>query len=227
MCDTNTRPQTTTRHSCLKTCQLTVSLVYVFSIHFCVGCCLASSVVSQQQDTMPVGIEAWITQIPPITRGWLALSVLISLAVVSIRCYLGQWIIDNIYWHQQCQIITPLQLYFSWKSAFVNAQVCHWKFQEFREATYHHLAMACCNNLLLLRVDIARLCLPPLLFVRLSSRDLATTYRLNMTIACVTAGCWKNLLSRIRKQIISGFSFFLLLCSWYVVYKLSVTETAT
>ena len=32
---------------------------------------------------MPVGIEAWITQIPPITRGWLAVSVLISLAVVS------------------------------------------------------------------------------------------------------------------------------------------------
>lgn len=32
---------------------------------------------------MPVGIEAWITQIPPITRGWLALSVLTSLAVVS------------------------------------------------------------------------------------------------------------------------------------------------
>lgn len=31
---------------------------------------------------MPVGIEAWITQIPPITRAWLALSVLISLAVV-------------------------------------------------------------------------------------------------------------------------------------------------
>ena len=36
-----------------------------------------------QQREMPVGIEAWITQIPPITRGWLALSVLISLAVVS------------------------------------------------------------------------------------------------------------------------------------------------
>ncbi|KAF8827604.1 hypothetical protein HHX47_DHR4000192 [Lentinula edodes] len=30
---------------------------------------------------MPVGVEAWITQIPPITRGWLALSVLTSLAV--------------------------------------------------------------------------------------------------------------------------------------------------
>ncbi|TFK40791.1 Derlin [Crucibulum laeve] len=52
---------------------------------------------------MPVGIEAWITQIPPITRGWLALSVLISLAV-------------------QCQLMTPLQLYYSPKSAFVNVQ---------------------------------------------------------------------------------------------------------
>jgi len=31
---------------------------------------------------MPVGIEAWVVQIPPITRGWLALSVLTSLAVV-------------------------------------------------------------------------------------------------------------------------------------------------
>ncbi|CAL1713168.1 unnamed protein product [Somion occarium] len=53
---------------------------------------------------MPVGIEAWVTQIPPITRAWLALSVLTSVAV-------------------QCQIVTPLQLYFSYKSAFVNFQI--------------------------------------------------------------------------------------------------------
>ncbi|KAF5340641.1 hypothetical protein D9611_007487 [Ephemerocybe angulata] len=51
---------------------------------------------------MPVGVEAWITQIPPITRAWLALSVLTSLAV-------------------QCQLVTPLQLYYSPK-AFVNLQ---------------------------------------------------------------------------------------------------------
>ncbi|KAJ7250861.1 hypothetical protein B0H12DRAFT_1120165 [Mycena haematopus] len=51
---------------------------------------------------MPVGIEAWVAQIPPITRGWLALSVLTSLAV-------------------QCQLVTPLQLYFSPKS-FLNGQ---------------------------------------------------------------------------------------------------------
>ncbi|KAH9846368.1 Der1-like protein [Lenzites betulinus] len=52
---------------------------------------------------MPVGIEAWVTQIPPVTRAWLALSVLTSLAV-------------------QCQLVTPLQLYFSFKAAFTNAQ---------------------------------------------------------------------------------------------------------
>ena len=32
---------------------------------------------------MPVvGLEAWFTQIPPVTRTWLALSVLTSVAVV-------------------------------------------------------------------------------------------------------------------------------------------------
>ncbi|KAK7690034.1 hypothetical protein QCA50_006679 [Cerrena zonata] len=53
---------------------------------------------------MPVGIEAWVGQIPPITRAWLALSVLTSVAV-------------------QCQLVTPLQLYFSHKSAFDNFQL--------------------------------------------------------------------------------------------------------
>ncbi|KAK0244004.1 Der1-like protein [Armillaria nabsnona] len=52
---------------------------------------------------MPVGIEAWITQIPPVTRSWLLAAVLTSLAV-------------------QCQLLTPLQLYFSPKSAFTNLQ---------------------------------------------------------------------------------------------------------
>ncbi|KAF8500912.1 Der1-like protein [Russula emetica] len=53
---------------------------------------------------MPVvGLEAWFTQIPPVTRTWLALSVLTSVAV-------------------QCQLVTPLQLYFSFKAAFHNAQ---------------------------------------------------------------------------------------------------------
>ncbi|TFY79766.1 hypothetical protein EWM64_g4246 [Hericium alpestre] len=52
---------------------------------------------------MPVGIEAWITQIPPVTRAWLLLSIATSIAV-------------------QCQLVTPLQLYFSFKAAFTNAQ---------------------------------------------------------------------------------------------------------
>ncbi|TFL02365.1 Der1-like protein [Pterulicium gracile] len=49
------------------------------------------------------GIEAWIAQIPPITRGWLALAVCTSLAV-------------------QCHLVTPLQLYFS-SAAFSNGQL--------------------------------------------------------------------------------------------------------
>ncbi|KAA1469848.1 Der1-like protein [Dentipellis sp. KUC8613] len=53
---------------------------------------------------MPVGVEAWISQIPPVTRTWLILSVLTSVAV-------------------QCQLVTPLQLYFSFRAAFTNAQL--------------------------------------------------------------------------------------------------------
>jgi len=52
---------------------------------------------------MPVGIETWFTQIPPITRAWLILAVSTSLAV-------------------QSQLVTPLQLYYSHKSAFLNVQ---------------------------------------------------------------------------------------------------------
>jgi len=38
---------------------------------------------------MPVGIEAWVTQIPPITRAWLMLSVATSLAVVCMQANLS------------------------------------------------------------------------------------------------------------------------------------------
>jgi len=31
---------------------------------------------------MPVGIEAWLVQVPPVTRAWLLLSVATTLAVV-------------------------------------------------------------------------------------------------------------------------------------------------
>jgi len=52
---------------------------------------------------MPVGLEAWLIDIPPITRTWLIAAIGTSLAV-------------------QCHVITPLQLYFSFKSAFINLQ---------------------------------------------------------------------------------------------------------
>lgn len=77
---------------------------------------------------MPVGIEAWVTQIPPVTRAWLALSVLTSIAVVS-KLPFGS-VAASMYSPlfvsvrgQQCQVVTPLQLYFSFKAAFVNGQV--------------------------------------------------------------------------------------------------------
>ncbi|KZS93554.1 Der1-like protein [Sistotremastrum niveocremeum HHB9708] len=52
---------------------------------------------------MPVGLEAWFNQVPPVTRAWISLCVVLSLAV-------------------QCQLVTPLQLYFSFKAAFSNGQ---------------------------------------------------------------------------------------------------------
>ena len=76
---------------------------------------------------MPVGIEAWVREIPPVTRTWLALSVLLSIAVVSIylewaRLYSCTQATLQIA-TQQCQLVTPLQLYFSYKSAFEHFQV--------------------------------------------------------------------------------------------------------
>jgi len=96
---------------------------------------------------MPVGVEAWITQIPPITRGWLALSVVTSLAV-------------------QCQLVTPLQLYFSPKSAFANAQVGNPSEYEFCCAhSLQLLAMACIHHVFLFRIDIVRFCISSFLLV--------------------------------------------------------------
>ncbi|KIY46511.1 Der1-like protein [Fistulina hepatica ATCC 64428] len=53
---------------------------------------------------MPNAVETWFFQVPPITRAWLACSVLTSVAI-------------------QCQLVTPLQLYYSPKSAFLNMQL--------------------------------------------------------------------------------------------------------
>ncbi|WWC88404.1 uncharacterized protein L201_003315 [Kwoniella dendrophila CBS 6074] len=49
-------------------------------------------------------VEQWITDIPPVTRVWVAASLATSVLV-------------------ECQVIAPLQLYFSWKAAIGNGQV--------------------------------------------------------------------------------------------------------
>lgn len=72
---------------------------------------------------MPVGIEAWVTQIPPITRWWLILAVLTSLAVVSDDRHDIACLAYTYHASQQCQLVTPLQLYFSFNTAVTKVQV--------------------------------------------------------------------------------------------------------
>jgi len=113
---------------------------------------------------MPVGIEAWVTQIPPITRAWLALSVATSLAVVWRQMFHSQ-----LNWRvlKQCQLVTPLQLYFSFKSAFTNAQVsCILPGAASVHADREHVvAMAHVHDILLLWIDISRLRISSFLLV--------------------------------------------------------------
>ncbi|WVQ65354.1 uncharacterized protein L199_003530 [Kwoniella botswanensis] len=52
-------------------------------------------------------VEQWITDIPPVTRVWVAASIGASVLV-------------------ECQVVAELQLYFSWKAAVGNMQV--WRF---------------------------------------------------------------------------------------------------
>ncbi|KAK8858837.1 hypothetical protein IAR55_003067 [Kwoniella newhampshirensis] len=52
-------------------------------------------------------IEQWINDIPPVTRVWIAAAVGTSVLV-------------------ECQVVSPLQLYFSWKTAVGNMQL--WRF---------------------------------------------------------------------------------------------------
>ncbi|OCF39692.1 derlin-2/3 [Kwoniella heveanensis CBS 569] len=56
---------------------------------------------------MAAPVEQWISDIPPVTRVWVAASIGMSVLV-------------------ECGVIAPLQLYFSWKSAVQNMQV--WRF---------------------------------------------------------------------------------------------------
>lgn len=71
-------------------------------------------------------IEQWITDIPPVTRAWVIAAVGTSVLVVSNSSPLivpldeGVNLIDKI---QECQVVAPLQLYFSWKAALGKMQV--------------------------------------------------------------------------------------------------------
>ena len=74
-------------------------------------------------------MDAWLRDVPPITRSWVILCVLTTVAVVRwfVSVHHGGYILttspvppDSV---QQIEMVTPLQLYFSFKSTFTNAQV--------------------------------------------------------------------------------------------------------
>ena len=68
---------------------------------------------------------------------------------------------------QQCQIVTPLQLYFSWKAVFTNLQVRdNVPSPLLRVSQARLLVLAGVHELLLLRLAIAGLCVPHVLLVR-------------------------------------------------------------
>jgi len=75
----------------------------------------------------PQPLEQWITNIPPVTRAWVAAAVGTSVLVVSaslISCLIMKHnIISEADSKKECQVIAPLQLYFSWKAAIGNMQV--------------------------------------------------------------------------------------------------------
>ncbi|WVQ73474.1 hypothetical protein IAR50_003046 [Cryptococcus sp. DSM 104548] len=56
---------------------------------------------------MALPIEQWIYDIPPVTRIWVGASLATSMLV-------------------ECQVVAPLQLYFSWRGAIANMQL--WRF---------------------------------------------------------------------------------------------------
>lgn len=74
-----------------------------------------------------------------------------------------------VYMHpslQQCQLVTPLQLYFSFKAAFTNAQVRATSWLPSLPGPDASPAMACFHDILLLWKHLPRLCLPHVLLVR-------------------------------------------------------------
>ncbi|GHJ89671.1 hypothetical protein NliqN6_6073 [Naganishia liquefaciens] len=57
----------------------------------------------QQAEIRIPGVEAWIRDIPPITRTWAFACVVVGIAI-------------------QCEFIAPVQLYFSWKTVIHDGQ---------------------------------------------------------------------------------------------------------
>lgn len=161
---------------------------------------------------MPVGIEAWITQVPPVTRGWLALSVLMSLAVVC--AYWLSWR-PPIFSAQQCQLVTPLQLYFSWKSTFVNAQVCSWDLWSTSELNPIQPWRAITTFFYFGSISLDFVF--HLFFLWALTLYSEKGVLLREETACGIAECWRNRRSQTKKQITSGSFFYLQWCCSYVV----------
>lgn len=67
-------------------------------------------------------VEQWITDIPPVTRAWVIAAVGTSLLAVSSNP-LAEVKDEELMRDQECDVVAPLQLYFSWKLAVGKMQV--------------------------------------------------------------------------------------------------------
>ena len=61
--------------------------------------------------------EAWYFDVPVVTRAFITASVLTSIAVVSSH---NSASVANC---QQCEVVSLYQLFYSWRAAFIKAQV--------------------------------------------------------------------------------------------------------
>ena len=105
---------------------------------------------------MPVGIEAWVTQIPPVTRTWLALSVLTRVAVVSgfRPIVLAENKVTNLDAAMPARDSAPALL-------------------QLQSGVHQLPTLAHLHEFLLLRVTLARLCVPHVLLVSVSLMCMA------------------------------------------------------
>lgn len=64
-------------------------------------------------------LEAWYFDVPIVTRAFITASVVTSIAVV---CLSLKSEFSN---RKQCDVVSLYQLFYSWRAAFVKAQVCY------------------------------------------------------------------------------------------------------